>query len=177
MNFYPRRFNLYLLPVLLLAALAGGCQTHKKKIGKVGAIRIHLEAAASVPGKSQPIQVLRSQPVVVLVGDDPVVTEQNLIGATLVESAGGFALRVRFDETGAWMLEQATAGNPGRHLVIFGQWGDTVSQGRWLAAPLITHRIADGLVTFTPDASREEMSKLVEGLNNTAKLINSGPVK
>ena len=49
------------------------------------------------------------------------------------------------------MLEQYTAANPGRHLVIFGQWGDKLADGRWLAAPLITHRISNGLLAFTPD--------------------------
>ena len=29
------------------------------------------------------------------------------------------------------------------------------------------------MITFTPDASREEALKLVEGLNHTAKLLNS----
>ena len=171
MNFYVRRFNLY----LLLLVLACGCSMfHKKKIEKVGAIRIHVESPVTVPGKSQAIQMLRSSPVTIVVGDEPVLTEQNLIAATLLETPGGFAVRVKFDETGSWMLEQATAGNPGKHLVIFGQWGETVSQGRWLAAPFISHRIGDGYLTFTPDASREEALKLVEGLNHTAKILNTG---
>jgi len=102
------------------------------------------------------------------------VTERNIIAATLLETpGGGFSLRVKFDETGSWMIEQATAGNPGKHLVIFAQWGETVAEGRWLAAPAITRRIADGVITFTPDASREETLKLVEGLNHTAKLLNT----
>jgi len=45
--------------------------------------------------------------------------------------------------------------------------------GRWLAAPLINRRMADGMITFTPDASREETEKFVEGLNNSAKKLNS----
>ena len=171
MNFYLRRFNLY----LLLLLVACGCSLfHKKKVEKVAAIRIHVEVPVSVPGKSQPIQVLRSQPVVVIVGDEPVLTERNLIAATLLETPGGFAIRMKFDETGSWMLEQATAGNPGKHLVIFAQWGVTISEGRWLAAPLISRRIPDGMLTFTPDATREEALKLVEGLNHTAKIENTG---
>jgi hypothetical protein len=66
-------------------------------------------------------------------------------------------------------LEQFTAGNPGKHLVIFGQWGKTVADGRWLAAPLITRRIPDGVLAFTPDASRAEADQLVLGLNPKAK--------
>jgi hypothetical protein len=107
------------------------------------------------------------------VGDEPILTEQNVLAATTLQTPGGFAIRVRFDETGAWVLEQNAAANPGKHLVIFGQWGKTVSQGRWLAAPLITHRIADGLITFTPDASWEETTNLVAGLNNVSRMINT----
>ncbi|MDR3460175.1 MAG: hypothetical protein P4N60_22335 [Verrucomicrobiae bacterium] len=173
MNFYVRRFNLYLL-LVLVAVSAGACQSHKKKTDKVGAIRIHMESPVPMPGKTEPIKLPRSQPVVIQIDEDPTVTEQNLIAATLLETpGGGYSIRVKFDETGSWMIEQATAGNPGKHLVIFAQWGETVAEGRWLAAPLITHRIADGVVTFTPDASREEASHLVEGLNHTAKLINT----
>ncbi|MBW8865331.1 MAG: hypothetical protein JF609_10525 [Verrucomicrobia bacterium] len=169
MSFYARRFNLY----LLLLVTACGCASDKKKNEKVGAIRVHVETTVSVPGKSQAIQMMRSDPVVITVSDEPVVTEQNLIAATLLETPGGFAIRVKFDETGAWMLEQATASNPGRHLVIFGQWGETVSETRWIAAPLISRRIGDGIITFTPDASREESQRFVEGLNHTAKKLNT----
>jgi hypothetical protein len=172
MNFYVRRFNLYLL-LALVAMTASGCLWHKKKIEKVGAIRIHIESPVKVAGKTETIRVLRSQPVEIVIEEDPVVTERNIIAATLLETPGGFAVRVKFDETGSWMIEQATAGNPGKHLVIFAQWGETISEGRWLAAPLITRRIADGVVTFTPDATREEATRLVEGLNHTAKLLNS----
>ena len=172
MNFYVRRFNLYLL-LMLVAFLAGGCLWTKKKIEKVGAIRIHIESPVSVPGKTETIRLLRSQPVEVVVDEDPTVTEQNILAATLLETPGGFSIRVKFDETGSWMLEQATAGNPGKHLAIFAQWGETIAEGRWLAAPVITRRVADGVITFTPDASREEALKLVEGLNHTAKLLNT----
>ena len=172
MNFYVRRFNLYLL-LVLAACTAGGCAWTKKKIDKAGAIRIHIESAVVMPDKTEAIKLPRSEPIVINIDEDPIVTERNIIAATLLETPGGFSLRVKFDETGSWMIEQATAGNPGKHLVIFAQWGPTISEGRWLAAPVITRRIADGVITFTPDASREEALKLVEGLNHTAKLLNT----
>ncbi|HEV2693977.1 MAG TPA: hypothetical protein VG347_13870 [Verrucomicrobiae bacterium] len=173
MNFYVRRFNLYLLP-LLVALAADGCASTKDKLQKVGAIRIHVESPVAIPDKTNTIKLPRTDPVVLTIDEDPAVTERNIMAATLLDTPGGFSIRVRFDETGAWMIEQATAGNPGKHLVIFCQWGNTISDARWLAAPLITHRIANGEITFTPDASREEALKLVEGLNHTAKLMNTG---
>jgi preprotein translocase subunit SecD len=176
MNFYARRFNLYLL--VFCVALAAGCALQKKKKPeKVAGIRVHVESPVTPPGKIRTITVLRSQPVEVNVTEDPALTEANLVGAKLIESPGGFAVSVQFDETGGWMLEQATAGNPGKHLAIYGQWGETVGEGRWLAAPLISRRIGGGSLTFTPDASREEAEKFVEGLNNTVKLIHTGPEK
>ena len=75
------------------------------------------------------------------------------------------------------MLEQYSAANPGKHFAIFGQWGEKLADGRWLAAPLITHRIADGMLSFTPDMSREEADRLVLGLNNVAKKILKGQFK
>lgn len=176
MNFYSRRFNLYLL-LLTLAFSACGCFTTKKKPELLGTVRIHVERPKNVPGRGSTISVVRADPVLVTVSAAPVLTEANLIQADLIDSPGGFAVRLRFDETGAWLLEQCTASNPGRHLAIFGQWGKTAAQSRWLAAPLITHRIGSGVLTFTPDASREEMQTWVKGLNNAAKQIQTGQSK
>jgi len=118
MNFYAHRFNLY----LLLALTVCGCATHKKKPDVAGAIRVHVESSGNLPTTAQTISVLRSTPVRLTVGIDPVLTEVNLIKAALIEAPGGFAVRVQFDESATWMLEQATARNPGKHLAIFGQW-------------------------------------------------------
>ena len=90
---------------------------------------------------------------------------------------GGFAIEIKFDENGTWLLEQYSAANPGRHFVIFGQWSEKLADGRWLAAPLITHRIGDGVLAFTPDCSREEADQLVLGLNNAAKEIHKNDAK
>jgi len=168
----------FILPSLCLAlaastVLLSGCQTDKKsKI--VGALRVHIEVTVPTT-TSQSVSVLRSTPVLVTILKDPVLTEANIIGARLIETPGGVAVQVKFDETtGLWILQQYSAANPGKHFVIYGQWGDKPSEGRWLAAPLITHRIADGVLTFTADASREELDQLVTGLNNVVKQ-NRGP--
>ena len=47
----------------------------------------------------------------------------------------------------------------------------------WLAAPLIRRPIADGVLTFTPDASREEAEKIVKGLNNVTEKIKKDPTE
>jgi preprotein translocase subunit SecD len=179
-----RQFNLYLALGTALALL-GGCQTDSQKAShkkdkQVAALRIHIEVNADNAGDlstAQTISVLRSTPVAVTIEQDPVLTEVNVLAAKVVELPGGFAVEVKFDETATWTLEQYSAANPGKHFAIFGQWGEKVADGRWLAAPLINHRIGDGVLAFTPDASREEADQLVLGLNNVAKKNHAGMLK
>ena len=98
-----------------------------------------------------------------------ILTEANVVAAKVIDTQGGFAIQIQFDENGTWTLEQYSASNPGKHFVIFGQWGKKIADGRWLAAPLITRRIANGALVFTPDASREEADKLVLGLTRPSR--------
>ena len=171
MNFYSRRFNLYFLPVVLLA-LVSGCVSnpfhHKDK--PVGIVRIHIESEASNAGTTKTISVLRSDPVEVNISTDPILTEADVTKARLIESpGGGFDIELKFEETAGWRLQQFTAINPGKHLAIFAQWSEKKEDGRWLAAPLILRHIDNGTLVFTPDASHEEAQKLVDGLNDAAK--------
>ncbi len=148
--------------------LVCGCQSGKPK-ENLAALRVHVETNLNPAGNSQTVSVLRADPVLVTIAADPVLTEANIIAARIIESPGGFAVEIKFDETGSWILEQYSASNVGRHFAIFGQWGEKLINGRWLAAPLITHRIGDGLLAFTPDASRDEADQLVLGLTHVAK--------
>jgi len=170
MNFYGRRFNLYLLLAGALV-LAAGCAISKaKKEDKlVAALRVHIESDANMASVTQTISVLRTEPVLVNIVTQPILTEADILAAKLVETPGGFAVQVTFSQSGSWTLEQYTASNPGKHFAIFGQWGDKLVNGRWLAAPSISRRVASGVLTFTPDATREEMELLVKGLNIAAK--------
>jgi hypothetical protein len=170
-----RRFNVFFALTVALAFL-GGCQTGKPP-KDLGALRIHVEAQPGPDGTSQSVSVLRSAPLLVTIAPEPILTEANLIAAKIIETPGGFAIEVRFDEISATSLEQYTAADPGRHLVIYGHWGNTPADGRWLAAPLITRRIGNGILSFTPDCSREEASQLVLGLNNVAAQIHKGQLK
>jgi preprotein translocase subunit SecD len=173
MNFYARGFNLYLLAAVLLT----GCAKDKGDNEKLGTLRIHVESRGNLPGGGLKVSVLRAQPVVVTISENSILSEANLLAATLIDSPGGFAIKVKFDENASWILEQNTSANPGRHLAIFGHWGDTKDDGRWLAAPIISRRIADGTLVFTPDATREEALELVTGLNAAAKKIHNGTLK
>jgi len=162
----------------MLLALFCGCQTvkHKKK-ETVAALRVHLQANPNDAGATTTVSVLRFDPVSVTIGHDPILTEDNVAAARVIDTPGGFAIEIRFDESGALMLEQYSAANPGRHFVIFGQWGDKLVNGRWLAAPLITHRISNGVLAFTPDATRAEADQLVLGLKNVAAKLQKSMFK
>jgi preprotein translocase subunit SecD len=174
MKVLTRQFNIYLALVVLLG-LACGCKTTKKT--QTAALRVHIETSPDPAGTSQTISVLRSDPVLITIKSEPILSEADVVQVKVVDATGGFAIEIKFDENGAWLLEQYSAANPGRHLVIFGQWGDKAANGRWLAAPLITSRISGGRLVFTPDCSREEADQLTVGLNNTAKVIHKNTLK
>jgi len=178
MNFYARGFNLYLLSLAVLLAAAAGCQSDQDKGAKhLGSLRIHLENRAQVPGAGKTVSVIRATPVLVTINEDPVLTEASIVRADLLDTAVGYAVEVKFDDTGTYTLEQYTSAYQGKHFVIFGQWSENSTNSRWLAAPLITHRIANGVFAFTPDASHEEARQLVIGLNNMAMKIAKGKMK
>jgi preprotein translocase subunit SecD len=169
-----RRFNIYLALVFLLG-LACGCQTGKKT--QTALLRVHIEVSPDPTGTSQDISVLRDAPVLVTIKREPILTEANIVSARVIEARGGFAIEIKFDENGTWLLDQYSAANPGRHFAIFGQWSEKITDGRWLAAPIISRRIPNGVLAFTPDCSREEADQLVLGLKDAAKEAHKSWVK
>ncbi|HXF11062.1 MAG TPA: hypothetical protein VN625_09765 [Desulfuromonadaceae bacterium] len=156
-------------------ALLCGCQTDKNK-KLISIIRVHIEVTTP-NATSQTVSVLRSSPVMVTILKDPVCTEANVLAAKVIDTPGGFGIQVAFDDTGMWMLQNYSAMNPGKHFVIFGQWGEKISEGRTLAAPLITRRITDGILTFSADMTRDEANQFVIGLNNVYKKAHKGESK
>lgn len=176
MSFSAGRFNLYLLLLAAGLLLTAGCATHKKEAKQTAMLRVHLQSTEKISAH-ETVSVLRSHPMLVPIVTDPILTESHVASATLLETPGGFAVEIQFNQTGMWMLEQYTSANPGKHLAIFGQWSDLVGDGRWLAAPVISHRIANGLLSFTPDASRAEAEQFVGGLNHVAKNIRTQTLK
>ena len=180
MNFYARSFNLYLLLgfTALLAAVCS-CKSDKKDTGDkhLSSLRIHVENRAQLPGSGETVSVIRASPVLITINTEPALTEANILKATLLDSPVGYAVQIQFDEMGTLSYEQYTAAYQGKHFAIFGQWSDETTNSRWLAAPLITQRVRNGLLAFTPDASHEEAKQLVIGLNNMAKKIATGKMK
>jgi len=178
MQFCRQQFNLYFALALALALLCG-CQTEKKQKEKqTSAVRIHLEAEADNPQTTQSISIFRADPISLTIDKEPLFTEANLVAAKLINTEGGFAIQFNFDESSSMILEQYTASYLGKHLAIFGQWGTKKhSVGRWLAAPMITQRIYNGTLIFTPDMSRTEADQFVLGLANVIKKDQKGQLQ
>jgi hypothetical protein len=176
MKVYAQRFNIF-FALLMVGTVLCGCKTDKKtekKSKEISVLRVHLQANQNTVGATVPVTLLRSNPVSVTIAHDPILTEADVLGARIIDTPGGFAVEIQFDQTSGLMLEQYSAANPGLHFVIFGQWGEKVSDSRWLAAPLITRRIANGQLSFTPDLTRVEAERFVLGLNNVAKKLKKG---
>jgi len=163
------RFNIYLLALALLVTVAG-CQSPEKKQDKeLATLRLHMEVSPDDMGLSEKVPVFRASPVIINVSRAPFLTEGDVAEARVLDdSLGGFALSVKFEQMGARLLEQYTATNPGRRVAIYCQFGEKGEEHRWLAAPIIGRRISDGLISFTPDATRAEAERIAKALNNVA---------
>jgi len=165
------RFNFY-LALLLTGLLPAGCLSPESlKKRQPGAIAIHLEVAPDGTNLNEPVPIYRAQPVMVNVERTPFLTEINVSEAKVVDAIGGFAIRVQFDRQGTWLLEQRSVAYHGRRFAIFCKFGEHLKNERWLAAPVISRRIPDGVLVFTPDASRAEADDIVLGLNNIAREV------
>ena len=168
------RFNTYLLILLGLAWGNWGCQTDPtlKKAPKKGfsAISLHLEVNPDGTDKSTTVLVGRQTPFSINVNKAAFLETAHVTRASFVDDGmGGFALKLQLGQQGSWLLEQYTVSNKGRRIAVNAQLDDF----HWIAAPLITKRISDGVFTFAPETSREEAEKLVLGLNKTIKKLQS----
>jgi preprotein translocase subunit SecD len=163
------QFNLKLLLIVSLVSLIG-CRTPEKKAEKVQALlRIHMETNPYPPDQSDKIKVLRSMPMTINVEKSPFLNESHIIAAQVLHTGDGFLVMVKFNQQGQWLLEQYTASNQKRRLAIRSQFRvSTNVYDRWIAAPVITKPIKDGVLSFTPDADRTESKAMVQGWNNVS---------
>ena len=101
---------------------------------------------------------------------DPFLLEDDVATASIVESLGTFAVQILLTSHGTLLLDMNSSSNKGRHMAMLTQFKDKpLTKSHWIAAPLIKDRIANGALIFTPDMTREEAERMVNGLNNVAK--------
>lgn len=175
-------FNLYLILTLTLVA-AVGCESPESKEKSLekkvlSTLRVHLEARPDPMGRTETEEVYRASPIKFTIDKAPFLTEASVKEAKVTDVTGGFALQIQFDRQGSWLLEQYTSANRTKHLVIASQFvapgEEKINQGRWLAAPQIKTHITDGLLIFTPDATKEETERIALGLNHVAEKLSTG---
>jgi hypothetical protein len=162
------RFNIILAMFLLLPL---GCKTseERKKAKEATFMRFHIESNVDGTQHNMRVPVYRSNPIMVGVERDATLDEgfMDKVELVTVDEFGNYAIKVTFNEQGAKRLDYVTSTYKGRRFVVQARWTET----RWLAAPLVTKRITDGVFIFTPDASREECERIISGLKNViAKL-------
>ena len=161
------RFNIYLLAAFATLAFTSGCQTTDDKKKVVATLELHLEANGDSSTDNANVPILRDPPVYVNVENDPFLDGNDVDKAEVVNTPAGFAIRIKFNWRGTQILAGETTAHKGKRIGILCGF----KQARWLAAPLPHKPILDGVLEFTPDATREEADLIVKGLNNvTAEL-------
>ena len=159
-------FNTYLL---LLAAAMLGCQSPAAK-KDYSTLRMYIETNPDGTSHNEAVKIGRSDPFQVNIEKVPFITEYQVETASVIESMGGFQIMLQFNRQGSWLIEQYSLASREKRAVIMSSFPDP----RWLAAPKLTRRIADGVLVFTPDCTREEADRIVLGLNNIVKQIKKG---
>ena len=175
MKIWTRGINTYFVALLAGSILLAGCQTDKqekeekkKKEKEATTLGMHIEVNADGSARNAQITLLRASPITLNVENTPFLTHADVIRADIVEELGTLGIRLQFTQPhGARLLSWATGVYKGKRIAIHAEWGEA----RWLAAPQILQHLEDGVFTFTPDASREEIERIVRGLNNVAKEV------
>lgn len=157
-------FNIYLLALAGMAL--GGCATAGSGSGKkVSTLRFHYVINPDGTERCLPIAVFRASPMKLHIDRSPFLHEGHIKKATVTDHLGSYGIQVEFDHKGSLILDSVTVAERARRIAIYSDFGES----RWLTAPLLTHRITNGVFNFTPDASREEAERIVNGLNYLAK--------
>jgi hypothetical protein len=169
MNIRSTRFNIYLM--LSLATALIGCRTpeERKHSKEASTLRIFVQAPNDGSARSSTVVIYRDHPIRLNMEREPLLSEADVETAAVVDMPGGYAIQIQFNGHGALILEGATVAHKSQHLGIQSYFGES----RWLAAPLITRRISNGELVFTPDATREESERIVRGLVNVVTKAKS----
>lgn len=139
----------------------------KSKKKEISTVRVHLEVPRDTSGRSAEVPILRENSMLVNVEKVPFLTEGFLAEAKVIDTPGGKEIELYFNTMGQTALGNYTAANRGRRLAIYCEFD---KERRWVAAPKITKLLPDGILRFTPDASPEEVERIVRGLNTIAEI-------
>ncbi len=149
-----------------IVLLFSGCASKPGK-EEYSALRLYVSVNPDRTGRFQMVSIYRRSPIRLAVSSAPFLDEGYVQEAKVVEAPGGFRLWIQYDRRGAGLLENMTHRFRNRHLAVYGAF----PEGRWLAAPAIENPIRNGVLVFTPDATREEAKRIAQGLNRLAAKI------
>jgi len=161
-------FNIYLLAALCI--FGAGCHTKSSSTSsqkkKMSTLRLFLEGDSLENAGMGNVQVTHDK-IPFIIDRDPFLDEADVAGASLVNGIGGPEIQVVFSEHGTLMLDMTTTANKGKHIIVMTQFPKT----HWIAAPLITKRLPNGIFRFTPDSdlTQDDLKRIVDGLNIVAK--------
>jgi hypothetical protein len=173
-------FNWYLLCLVMLALTLGtGCtsiEDRRKNRAFYTELWFHRVPPQNTPETNR-VMIIELAGMRMPVERRPWLTEENLVDASVIDSpGGGYGLELRFDDHGRLLLESFSSANRGQHVAIFVRYGvrkdqkEVPLEERWLAAPLISRPIVEGIVTFTPNVPKPELYRIVDGLQKAAEL-------
>lgn len=137
-----------------------------KRKKDVKRFRVHVESKHDIPERSLVVELGKPNPVKFNAEKLPILNEVHVTKAALLDEIGGFKVQITFNTLGAKILESYTAAAAGRHLLIM---TEIDGEARWLGAPLIRRRLGEGVLEFIPNASREDMERMVNGLNKEVR--------
>lgn len=161
MLFWRNRFNIYLLAGMWLLT---GCQSGVVGGKNPSTLRFHHVINPDGTPRCLAIKFLRASPMELHIDRSPFLHEGYVKKAAVLDHLGTYEIQVEFDHQGTMLLDSVSVANRGQRIAIYSDFGDS----RWLAAPVLNRRITNGVFQFTPDASREEAQRVVDGLNRVA---------
>lgn len=183
-----RSFNIYFFAAA--AILASGCGSRSLSLHKdYTFLRVYMEARNGASSGSQIVEVAHT-PIFVVA--EPFLTEQDVSQARLMDNPDGtYDIQVSFNDHGSLVLDMTTTSSRGLDLVICVQypprsWNrpndsdafpsdkSASARSRYMSwsAVRIRSGLTGGTIVFTPDASRVEAQRIVDGLNNIVSELN-----
>ena len=159
-----------LLSFIATLFLVSGCASTSgkdKPSDKYSTLRLFGAVQPDHTGRHQTVPIYRRTPIMLSIASANFLDEGFILEASVIETVGGFSIRIQYDKQGAGRLEVATHRMRNQHIAIHSSF----PEGRWLAAPVIDAPISNGLLVFTPDATREEADRIVKGLNELSKKL------
>lgn len=152
--------------LLAIGLFSNGCSSLPGQTKSKATVAIYLEGSPVEEGRVIPIEIFRAAPRVLHIYRSPTIGMDSFDTLTLRETVdGGHVLHITLNRSGTLYLENLSISQRGKRLVIGASFGENNPQLRWLSALLISEKISNGNLIFTPDASIAECKQIVDGVN------------